>query len=151
MPILDDITYEEEIRRMPKYICVESATTILLASKTQYYVYDVEDDHLLDAGSTLEEVYNGLRQALAYDFGLPGVQPYRRTYPDNYYHFPDYERDRTLMFEVKPFHPDPDEIEDWDDEDWDDEDTDPKDVRRGDADIVLKEKHSLTKNQEGNT
>jgi hypothetical protein len=111
MPILDDMTYEEEVRWMPKYISCERVTTILLASKTRYYVYNVEDDYLLDAGSTLEEVCNGLRQ-YDYAFGLLQVWPFMTTYPDNYCY---YERDRTLMFEVKSFHPDPDEIKDWDD------------------------------------
>jgi hypothetical protein len=133
MPILDDMTYEEEVRWMPKYISCERVTTILLASKDRFYVYDAEDDSLLDAGSTLEEVYNGLRQ-FEYVYGLPEVPPYMRTWPESYYYFPDYERDRTLMFEVTPFHPDPDEIEDWDDwDDWDDEnqETDPVDAREG--------------------
>jgi hypothetical protein len=125
MPILDNMTYEEEVKWMPEYISCERVTTILLASKTQYYVYDVEDDCLLDAGSTLEEVYNGLRQGYTYNFKLPEVRPFKRIFPDNHEYFPDYERDRTLIFEVKPFYPDPDEMEDWADWDYESEETEP--------------------------
>jgi hypothetical protein len=133
MPILDDMTYEEEVRWMPKYISCERATIILLASKNRYYIYHIQDDDLLDAGSTLEEVYKRLRKAHAYNLRLPTVKPFKKTYPDNYFYFPDYERDRTLTFEVKPFHPNPNELEDsdGDEEDDEDEETDPVGVLEG--------------------
>jgi hypothetical protein len=63
-------------------------------------------------------IYNGLPKSYTYYLELPIVQPFRITYPDNYNYFADCKRNRTLlniMFEVKPFHPDPDEVENCDD------------------------------------
>jgi hypothetical protein len=83
-------------------------TTILLASKDRYYIYQVETDELQDAGSTLEEVYYGLRRASSYDLigdAMPYVPAFVETYCENYCYFPDYDWKRKLMWEVIPFHP----------------------------------------------
>jgi hypothetical protein len=108
-PILDNMTYEEEVHWMPKYIICGRATTLLFASKDRYYVYETETDSLMDAGATLEEVYNGLWQGspcYLLDTGWEEVPPFMEINSDPYYHFADYDvPSRKLEYPVQPFHP----------------------------------------------
>jgi hypothetical protein len=107
-PILDDMTFVEEIRWMPRAVCCERASTLLLASPDRYYVYSVECDTLFDAGSTLKEVYEGLKGIEWVDTlhgcGWEELPPYIETNSDSISHFPDYDIfHRTLLYDIAPF------------------------------------------------
>ena len=108
MPVLDNMTYMEEITWMPQAIPCEVATHILLASSDRFYLYLVEFDELFHAGSTLKDVYEGLRQteSVSTMSGCPcqDVEPLEERWPDHLLHFPDYTlSDRKLLYEVVPF------------------------------------------------
>ena len=64
MPILDSMTYQEELARFPDGFSFNSPHFFLLATPDCYYVYDATDgeDELRIAGNTLEEVYTGLME-----------------------------------------------------------------------------------------
>ena len=109
-PVLDNITYVELVAWMPRSISIDMATHLLLASSDRYYVYLVEFDELLDAGPTLKDVYEGLRQVqwVATLHGCPweAVEPFETWEVDHFLYFPDYDHfDRTLLWEIVPFVP----------------------------------------------
>ena len=60
IPILDNMTWPEEIDRLPGDWSLRDPELILFANRNYFYVYDYSHDDLMKAGSTLEEVYNGL-------------------------------------------------------------------------------------------
>ena len=62
VPILDEMTWPEEIDRLPGDWSPGDPRLILFANRSYFYVYDYELDNLFRAGSTLEEVYNGLAE-----------------------------------------------------------------------------------------
>ena len=115
-PVLDNITYVELVAWMPRSISIDMATHLLLASSDRYYVYLVEFDELFDAGPTLKDVYEGLRQVhwVATLHGCPweAVEPFETWEVDHFLHFPDYDHfDRTLLYEIVPFVPPTDEAQ----------------------------------------
>jgi hypothetical protein len=102
------MTHMEEIRWMPRDVCCEVVTTILLASADRYYVYSVECDAKFDAGSILQEVYEGLRKfdtiAILYGCEREELDPYIETNSDSILHFLDYRhQNRILWCNVVPF------------------------------------------------
>jgi len=104
-PILDDMTYPEEVLWMPRPIDCAIATTLLLATPDRFYVYVVELDTLFDSGSTLKEVYEGLKKAKSFDLmkgsGWKSVEPFEANL-DSISYFPDYDN-RRLLYEIPPF------------------------------------------------
>ena len=73
-PILDDITFPEEVPWMPPG-CKRHITEpffILLASPTHYYLYVAFDYSMYDAGTTLKGVYEGLRDTEVFHMGMQG-------------------------------------------------------------------------------
>jgi len=62
-PILDDMTWPEEISSLPSEYGPGVPFFILFANKDYFFIYYYEFDELLRAGSTLEEVYQGLDQS----------------------------------------------------------------------------------------
>ena len=106
-PILDDMTYEEEVAWMPMSIPLGMAITMLFGTKERYYFYVVEQDSLYDAGVTLKEVYEGL-QKVKYLLPLtgPGWQEIeaREKCLDSYSYFQDYDIfTRRLLYIVEDF------------------------------------------------
>lgn len=63
VPILDDMTWPEEISSLPSEYGPGIPTFMLFANKDDFFVYYYEFDELLRAGSTLEDVYYGLDQS----------------------------------------------------------------------------------------
>ena len=61
-PILDDMTWPEEIKLLPGDYGPGFPEYQLLANATTFYFYNFDTDALFRAGNTLEEVYHGLRQ-----------------------------------------------------------------------------------------
>jgi hypothetical protein len=63
VPILDNVTYVEELKYFPEGHAPLDPRFFLLATPESYYVYDLRDgmDALFEAGNTLEEVYNGMK------------------------------------------------------------------------------------------
>jgi hypothetical protein len=61
-PILDDMTWLEEIEYFPSGLCPADPRCLLLATKTTFYLYHYDPEYLMRAGTTLEEVYWGLRE-----------------------------------------------------------------------------------------
>jgi hypothetical protein len=63
VPILDSMTYPEELKDFPEGYRLRGPWFFLLATPNCYYVYDVTDgeEALFVAGESLEEVYVGLR------------------------------------------------------------------------------------------
>ena len=61
-PILDDMTWPEEISLLPPAIFPGGPGELLLANSTMFYFYIYDPEILFRAGSTLEEVYWGLRE-----------------------------------------------------------------------------------------
>ena len=115
-PVLDNITYVEQVTWMPRSISIDMATHLLLASSGRYYVYLVEFDELLDAGPTLKNVYEGLQQvrraATLHGCSWEAVEPFESREVDHFLHFPDYDHfNRTLLYEIVPFIPSTDETE----------------------------------------
>lgn len=106
-PILDDMTYVEEVPWMPQAVILGIATTLLLATPDRFYVYVVEVDSLLDAGATLKEVYEGLRKSTSvltmYGSGWEATEPFE-TNLDSISYFPDYHPFRRfLIYDIPPF------------------------------------------------
>ena len=62
-PILDSMTYVEELAEFPDGYHIEAPQFFLLATADSYFVYDATDgeDALRTAGETLEDVYNGMK------------------------------------------------------------------------------------------
>ena len=71
-PILDDVTFPEEVAWMPYKRHINDPFFLLLASPTHYYVYAAFDDSMYDAGTTLKGVYEGLRDTEAFHQGMKG-------------------------------------------------------------------------------
>ena len=63
VPILDSMTYREELSEFPMGFLFERPRFFLLATFDCFYIFDATDgeDGLRIAGKTLEEVYTGLR------------------------------------------------------------------------------------------
>ena len=63
VPILDSMTYLEELAYFPDGYTFRSPHFFLLATNDSYFVYDATDgqEELLIAGETLEDVYNGMK------------------------------------------------------------------------------------------
>ena len=61
-PILDDMTWPEEIDRFPSGYGAGGPGYLLLANSTAFYFYYYDTEELLNAGTTLEQVYWGLRE-----------------------------------------------------------------------------------------
>lgn len=62
VPILDDLTWPEEVALFPEELGPGFAECFLLANATSFYFYHYEWDELYRAGSSLSDVYWGLRQ-----------------------------------------------------------------------------------------
>jgi len=64
VPILDSMTYMEELIDFPDGHHFKAPQFFLLATPDCYFVYDATDaeEGLLSAGETLEEVYHGLKE-----------------------------------------------------------------------------------------
>jgi hypothetical protein len=60
-PIFDDILWPEVVENIPITGYVNDPLRTLFAGKDYYYIYHSEDDSMLRAGKTLEEVYEGLK------------------------------------------------------------------------------------------
>lgn len=107
-PILDNETYPEEAAWMPRSIPLGLGTHVLLASSDRFYLYLVEFDELLDAGSTLKGVYEGLKPVRWYgpmeDCPFEHVEPFKERWIEHISHFADYDDfTRKLLYEVVPF------------------------------------------------
>lgn len=64
VPILDSMTYREELKDFPEDHYFRRPRFILLATSDRYFIWDASDwgqDGLFYAGDTLEEVFTGLR------------------------------------------------------------------------------------------
>lgn len=72
-PILDSMTYREELIDFPDDYSFPEPRFFLLATADRYFIYDASDwtdDQLYIAGETLEEVYTGLKDwRWAYSYG----------------------------------------------------------------------------------
>ena len=64
VPLLDTVTYVEELKYFPEGHEPRDPRFFLLATSESYYVYDLTDgmDALFVAGNTLEEIYNGMKE-----------------------------------------------------------------------------------------
>ena len=64
VPILDSLTYREELSDFPLKFLFQRPQFFLLATPDCYYIFDAIDgeDGLQIAGKTLEEVYTGLKE-----------------------------------------------------------------------------------------
>ena len=65
VPILDSITYPEELEEFPEDNYFREPRFILLATSDQYYIYDAHEmsqQQLFFAGDTLRDVYIGLKE-----------------------------------------------------------------------------------------
>jgi len=62
VPILDDMTWPEEIAVLPQGYGIGGPRFLLLADATNFYFYEYEGSQLWKAGVTLEEVYLGLKR-----------------------------------------------------------------------------------------
>ena len=62
-PILDSMTYPEELVDFPDGYIIEGPEFFLLTTSDSYFVYNARDgeDGLRPAGTTLEDVYNGMK------------------------------------------------------------------------------------------
>jgi hypothetical protein len=73
VPILDSMTYPEELVDFPDDYPFPEPRFFLLATSDRYFIYDASDwadDRLFFAGETLKEVYNGLKDwRWAYSYG----------------------------------------------------------------------------------
>jgi hypothetical protein len=120
-PLLDDITLPEEIAWLPWKDVIAEASFLLLALPTRYYVYVLKDG-LFDAGTTLKDVYEGLRNTTTTHSrmegsGWPLAKPHNLSWwlaPFNW--FPVYHRGE-LVDPVEHFFPGPSDSEDDDDDD----------------------------------
>jgi hypothetical protein len=61
-PVLDSMTWPEEVEHYPSGLGPGHPGNFLLATKTAFYYYHYDPDYLMRAGTTLEEVYWGLRE-----------------------------------------------------------------------------------------
>jgi hypothetical protein len=63
VPILDSMTYAEELTLLPEGMRPITPQFFLLVNEDSYFVYDVTEGQktLFHAGRTLEEVYTGMR------------------------------------------------------------------------------------------
>jgi hypothetical protein len=124
-PILDDITFPEEVAWLPDRDQIGEPCFILLASPTRYYIY-VLDGELFDAGATLKEVYEGLRDTEVIYPSMEGsgwrlVELQNPSIRLEFMNFsPKYDRG-VLVRPVDYFYPD---LSDSDDDDDDDNDND---------------------------
>jgi len=115
-PILDDITFPEEVAWMPCKRHITEPFFLLLASPTHYYVYAAFDYSMYEAGTTLKEVYEGLRNTEAFHLGMKGSGwteiEIRTLSPrlDDSIIFPKYDSG-VLIDEPDEFWPDSDEDE----------------------------------------
>jgi hypothetical protein len=66
VPILDSLTYMEELIHLPHGLRPSRPTFFLFATPECYYVYDFSDgaESMCRAGLTLEDVYTGMNDAL---------------------------------------------------------------------------------------
>ena len=62
VPILDDMTWPEEIAVLPEGYGIGGPAYLLLADATSFYFFEFEGGPLWKAGVTLEEVYLGLKR-----------------------------------------------------------------------------------------
>lgn len=61
-PILDSLTWEDELQLYPRGRIPPQPSLFLLATVYLYYVYDFENMCMCRAGQSLEEVYEGLKR-----------------------------------------------------------------------------------------
>ena len=61
-PVLDDMIWPEEIELFPSGYGAGGPGYLLLANLTTFYFYYYETEELLNMGTTLEELYWGLRE-----------------------------------------------------------------------------------------
>lgn len=108
-PILDDMTYPEEARWMPRAVVLEETSAVFFASPDRFYIYTLECDALYDAGSTLKEVYEALRRTtIISTFIGSGLEQVEMDveYLDPWDHFPEHDAfTRTLCQDILPFVP----------------------------------------------
>ena len=62
IPILDDMTWPEEIAVLPAGYGIASPLDLLLADSTNFYFFEYDGGLLWKAGTTLKEVYLGLKR-----------------------------------------------------------------------------------------
>jgi len=67
---IDDITFPEEVVWMPCKRHITEPCSLLLPSPTHYHTYLAFDDSLSDVGTTVKEVYMGLRDIEAFHLGM---------------------------------------------------------------------------------
>jgi len=61
VPILDSLIWPDEITRYPLGYVPPRPCLFLLATGTRYYVYDFQNAAMNNAGASLQEVYDGLK------------------------------------------------------------------------------------------
>ena len=93
VPILDSVACPEDLVHYPADHCSPEPSLFLLATRTSYYVFDWEDMGLCLAGTTLKEVYTGLREMKHKDPDGWPVVPWSDTRPEEGSRncFPSYE------------------------------------------------------------
>jgi hypothetical protein len=114
-PILDDIWWPEVVEQLPRGINPDFVPLrILLSNGKNYYVYLPETDVMYKAGSTLEEVFLGLKEDK--DRRTPGDDSWEcedgPDWPDGHYmYFPGWTRAKDslrrwkLAWDIEPFIP----------------------------------------------
>lgn len=113
-PILDTIWYPEEVRLLPAGCTAPSLPSyFLFADDERYYVYWQQDNSLYKAGTTLDEILQGLVEGRI--IGYPAKEVWEtvevpKEYDDVefYYHFPDYnatEIRNELAWDIEVFIP----------------------------------------------
>jgi hypothetical protein len=107
-PILDSLTWVEELSEYPIGGAPIRPWLFLLSTKEFFYIYDVENASLCCAGSCLRDVYEGLKAGRFQDWREQAWEPEERCIeqdPGNY--FPYYLRtpsgDFSLFRQVKEF------------------------------------------------
>jgi predicted RNase H-like HicB family nuclease len=114
-PILDDIWWPEVVESLPDGINPSFLLRVLLSNEQNYYVYLPEVDIMYKAGSTLEEVFQGLKEFKDQSIPEGGSWEYEEgpgwTGEGHYRHFQmwatakDSSREWEPAWEVEPFIP----------------------------------------------
>ena len=115
VPILDDMTWPEEIAVLPPDYGVGGAMFALLANSTDFYFYEFDGDALSKAGMTLEDVYDGMQKRKWWptiEDPWEDVKDNGEEY-DHYDYFPDWirgrkeygEKEYKLVEPLRPFIP----------------------------------------------
>jgi hypothetical protein len=105
VPILDSMTYHEELIYFPDNYNFKEPRFFLLATSDRYFIWDASDwseDELFDTGNTLEDVYNGLKDwRWARSYGnMWDVVEDGEEYLDSAYYFVTYKRNENGNFGI---------------------------------------------------